>query len=342
MKQFWQLTSRAFLGGVVLTVALMAGIAQAAPISVITVDITPFVSPGGPTNTMGMALTAADTGGLFAITEVTPAAFRAMGAAALSGFDLIAINNHPVRIDDATLLGIGTTWQSVVGVNSGGRVILNSHDAPRFHMNRPTPGGPLFTGFEHFGVVALVRQAALWTGGVPGRTGFLVFNDAAPFQGVGGAGWGNAALNLPVAWGITDVNPWVNGGVIVDGGYTSIVTGNPAAAAYAGLTTARFALATIGSFSANQGDGSFHTIFGGFNGAILTPAETLINGGIGDVGGLLGSSNDFPSAGANGTAITLVRGASAVIPLPAAAWIGMSLLTSMGVVSFVRRRTCKG
>ena len=31
---------------------------------------------------------------LFAVTEVTPAAFRAMGAGALSTFDLIAINNH--------------------------------------------------------------------------------------------------------------------------------------------------------------------------------------------------------------------------------------------------------
>ena len=46
----------------------------------ITVDITPFVSPGFPQTTMGQALQAVDQGGDFIVTEVTPAAFAAMTA----------------------------------------------------------------------------------------------------------------------------------------------------------------------------------------------------------------------------------------------------------------------
>ena len=75
------------------TAFILAGVganAVAAPINVITVDCTPFVSPGigsfGPFNTMGMALLAVDQGGDFNVTEVTPAAFRAMPAGCTLGF----------------------------------------------------------------------------------------------------------------------------------------------------------------------------------------------------------------------------------------------------------------
>ena len=147
---------RLLIAGVV-TVGLVfaANPVAAAPINVITVDCTPFISPGfgsfGPFNTMGMALLAVDQGGDFNVTEVTPAAFRAMPAALLSGFDLIAINNHPARIDCGSGLGLGTTWHSVVGVFGGGRVALTSHDAQRFKLLRTPPALPLFTGFEPFG-----------------------------------------------------------------------------------------------------------------------------------------------------------------------------------------------
>ena len=150
-----------------LLAVLLPGTAQA-QISVLTVDCTPFLSPGpsagfGPQNTMGMALTSpsVDPGGLlFTVTEDTPAAFRARPAAGpgpplgLANFDLIAINNHPARLSDGCpfggggggggpFAGLGTTWPGVIGVASGGRVVLTSHDAPRFHMNAP-PGGAAF------------------------------------------------------------------------------------------------------------------------------------------------------------------------------------------------------
>ena len=102
--------------------SLCLGSAYAQPINVITVDCTPFVSPGftnfGLSNTMGMSLQQVDTGGLFNVTEVTPAAFRVMTAAQLSSYDLIAINNNTFRIDCGSGLGLGTTWQNVVGVNN--------------------------------------------------------------------------------------------------------------------------------------------------------------------------------------------------------------------------------
>ena len=83
---------------VALFVAFFVSHSAIAQINVITVDITPFVSPSGssfgPTNTMGMALQAVDQGGDFNVTEVTPAVFSAMTAAQLSAFDLIAINNQ--------------------------------------------------------------------------------------------------------------------------------------------------------------------------------------------------------------------------------------------------------
>ena len=158
-------------------------------IDILSVDITPLVSPGGsrfgPQNTIGMALQKADPGGLFQVTEVTPLAFQAMSAQELSTFDLIAVNNQPDRISP----GLGTTWHDVVGVERGGRVVLNSHDAVRFHFNAP-PGslggvdgfpmpGP---GVEPFGADDLVREAALWAGGIPGMTGLLIFNDAPFFN----------------------------------------------------------------------------------------------------------------------------------------------------------------
>ncbi len=143
---------------------------------------------------MGMALTSplVDPGAtLFAVTEVTPAVFRGMNAATLGAFDLIAINNHPARIDCGSGLGLGTTWPSVIGVASGGRVVLTSHDAPRFHMTAPpssTVMGTICPGCEPFGAPNLIRDAALWAGG-GNQTGLLIFNDAPGF--VGGSGWGS-------------------------------------------------------------------------------------------------------------------------------------------------------
>lgn len=300
------------LGALIRVAACLAifsmplGVAHA-QINVITVDATPFVSPGfssfGPQNTMGMALQAVDQGGDFNVTEVTPAIFAAMTAGALAVFDLIAINNDPTRIPG----GIGTTWQEVAGCGFG-RTMLNSHDAPRFHMNAPTPGPPLFTGFEPFGAPALVRQAALWAGGLPGTTGLLIFNDALNFRG--GVGWDNVELGpLPPAWGITDSgfqfsNPFP------DGGYTLITAAGLANPVYNGalgvpLSSVRFAQDSISSFSANIGDGSFHSIFATFNAALFTPTEVVQNAGVVNVGGFpVGSL--AAATGPDGTAITLI------------------------------------
>lgn len=290
------------------------------PINVITVDCTPFVSPGGgsfgPTNTMGMALQTTDLGGDFAVTEVTPAAFRGMTAAQLAAYDLIAINNHPARIDCGSGLGLGLTWQSVVGVHTGGRVVLTSHDAPRFKLTRTSPGPPLFTGNEPFGTLGLVRQAALWAGGVPGKTGLLVFNDAARFWSVGGSGWANPELNLPAAWGITDADQ--SGGNWTNGGYADILPGYHTHPIYDGtamggvvLSDVRGAPHSISSFSANIGDNSFHSVFGSFNNAIFAPTELVVNSGIVDVGGMClcaGVSVNGP----DGLAITLIRDIGAI------------------------------
>ena len=290
-----------------------------AQINVITVDCTPFVSPGagsfGPTNTMGMALQAVDQGSDFNVTEVTPAAFRAMNAAGLAAYDLIAINNHPQRLGDICLAGagggIGTTWQSVVGVNSGGRVVLTSHDAPRFKLQRTPPAPPLFTGLEPFGTFGLVRQSALWAGGVPGKTGLLVFNDAARFFTVGGVGWNNAELNLPAVWAISDLDQ--SGGFFLNGGYTDILPAFQSHPIYDGtaiggvvLSDVRFAMDSISSFSANVSDTSFHSIFASFNPAIFSPTEVVINAGIVDVLNLCFCSGSA-APGPNGTAITLIR-----------------------------------
>ena len=146
----------------------MIGMARA-QLNVITVDVSPF-GLFLPETTMGQALQNVDQGGEFNVTEVMPAVFAAMTAPQLAAFDLIAINNNPNRIAG----GIGATYQQVAGCGFG-RTMLNSHDAPRFHINFPGPGffpnpGP---GVEPFGADELVRQAALWAGGLPGTTGLI-------------------------------------------------------------------------------------------------------------------------------------------------------------------------
>ena len=298
-------------------IAFAAASSAEAQVSVLTVDCTPFVSPGpssyGPTHTMGMALQAVDQGSDFNVTEVTPAAFRAMTAAQLSAFDLIAVNNHPFRLGDGCVPGagngLGTTWHSAVGIISGGRVVLNSHDAPRFKLLRTPPTGPLFTGFEPFGTMDLVRQAGLWAGGLPGETGLLIFNDAARFvSGPGvpilGVGWDNPELNLPPAWGIVDLDQ--AGGQFMNGGYTDILPAFAGHPLYVGLSDQRFAQNTISSFSANMGDTSFHSVFDAFNPSIFTLTEVVTNAGIIDVGGLCTCAG-FAAPGPDGKAITLIR-----------------------------------
>jgi hypothetical protein len=195
--------------------------------------------------------------------------------------------------------------------------MLNSHDAPRFKMNfiippftGSTAGGNPGPGVQPFGADELVRQAALWAGGIPGKTGLLIFNDSARFGTVGGAGWGNAELNLPAAWGITDADQ-SGGGFAPGGGYTQIVPGNPAIAAYDGtlgvpLSDVRFAANSISSFAANIVDTSFHSIFGSYNAAIFTPVEVVQNSGVLDPGGYQIAEFTTVSA-ADGDAITLVR-----------------------------------
>jgi hypothetical protein len=132
---------RALLSAAASVMILLASATQA-QINVISVDCTPLVSPGGtsmgPSNTMGMSIQQVDMGGQFNVTEVTPQAFRGMTAAQLAAFDLIAVNNNPIRLGDNCVVGagngLGTTWQSVIGVQNGGRVVLSSHDAARFKI----------------------------------------------------------------------------------------------------------------------------------------------------------------------------------------------------------------
>ena len=130
---------------------LTTGLVHGQPLNVLTVDCNPGMSPGfsafGPQNTMGQALLAVDQGVDFIVTEVFPPSFRAQTAAQLSTYDVIVINNHPTLLGDNCVAGngngLGTTWHTVVGVQQcGGRVVLTSHDAPRFHMNAPAPGPP--------------------------------------------------------------------------------------------------------------------------------------------------------------------------------------------------------
>ena len=313
-----------------LVLGLMATIAQAVPISVITIDSAGGAgNPGFLESSMGEALMEVDQGGDFVVTEVTPAAFMAMTALQLAAFDLIAINNDPLRMAD-----IGTTWQNVVGINSGARIVLTSHDAARFHKNfvgnyfsGPGPG----PGFAPFGAPDFVRQAALYAGGAPGFTGLLIFNDSPEFRG--GIGWDNAFLNLPAAWNITDLNAFA-GANIVDGGYTDILAAFAAHPIYTGLTDARFGVNSINSFAANIGDASFAHVFNSFNAAIFTDTELLINAGVIDVGGLfLGQgANVAPVPGIDGKAITLIR---AQVPEPATALL---LASGLVVLAGGRRR----
>ena len=281
----------------------------------LTVDCTPLVSPGfssfGPQNTMGMALlepTIVNPGGtLFIVTEDTPAAFRARLAADLATFDLIAVNNHPARLGDGCVpgagTGLGTTWHSVIGIASGGRVVLTSHDALRFHMiASPLPAFNsieiVCPGCAPFGARQLIRDAALWAGGGT-STGLLIFNDSPPF--VGGSGWTNPELNLPAAWGITDVPAGVGG--ILGGGYTDILAAHPI---YAAVNDVRLVPLSINSFSANIGDDSYHSVFGSFD-PQFTVTEVVINSGNPDPGGF-GCCSPFDAVTApNDLAITLIR-----------------------------------
>ena len=295
--------------------------AEAAAINVLTVDCTPLVSPGigafGPTNTMGMALQAVDQGGDFNVIEDTPATFRARNAASLSAFDLIAINNHPVRLGDGCVSGagsgLGTTWQGVIGVNSGGRVLLTSHDTPRFHMTAtPGSGGGLSGGFpgpgiEPYGADELVRQAALWAGG-GSQTGLLIFNEGFPAA----LGWDNPELNLPAAWGISDLPQ----GQFLDGGYTDILPAFAAHPVYAGLSDSRFGVDSVSSFAANVGDASWHQIFASFDATIFAPTEVVTNSGVVNVGGLLPLGTLLAPTAPDGTAITLIRDEGAAPPPP--------------------------
>ena len=282
--------------------------ALADPVKILSVDVTPFVSPGpsryGPQNTMGMALELVDTGGLFDLTEVTPAQFRAMSSAQLAAFDLIALNNHPVRLNG----GIGTKWHGVVGVARGGRLVLSSHDAPRFHMNVPPgaldfpPDGP---GVEPFGAPELIRQSALWAGGVPGRTGLLVFNDASFFGFGNGLGWNNKELRLPEEWGITDLDPFqspLNGD-----GYTDIVPAFEAHPLYALLSDVRFDVNSITSFGGNVTAASFHTSFRSFEAGIFAASEVIANAGDPNPGDLNVPGFNPPAPGLDGRAVALVR-----------------------------------
>lgn len=295
-----------------LALCLLASVASA-QINVITVDVTPMVSPGntsfGMSNTMGMALQQADLGGKFNVTEVTPAAFQLLNAAQLAAYDLIAINNNPARI--GPMPGLGVVWQGVIGVNAGGRVFLCSHDAPRFKMI-VAPGSTCFTGFgpEPFGAIQLVNQAALWAGGGK-RTGLLIFNDSVGQVGNGvipGVGWNNPELNLPAAWGISDSMQWT---WPTDGGYTDILLAWAGHPIYVGLNDVRLTPNSISSFAANIVDDTFHSVFATFNAAIFTPTEEIINAGVVDVGGIGagpgGCGVTVAVPGPNGLAISLIR-----------------------------------
>lgn len=302
---------------VLLSVLAISPSTAQAQINVLTVDCTPFVSPGpsatfGPTNTMGMSVQQVDMGGQFNVTEVTPPAFRGLTAAQLATFDVIAVNNNPSRIDCGSGLGLGTTWHSVIGVQSGGRVVLTSHDAARFKIIIP-PGAAFFgagapgPGVEPFGADDIVRSMVIWAGSGTG-TGMVIFNDSAGFSTVGGQGWNNPELNLPAAWGIGDSNQ--TGGSPCDGGYSDILPAFATHPIYQGLSDARFGVDSVSSFAANIGDGSFHSIFGSFNPAIFAPTEVVINAGIIDVGGFnatFGIGAYCSPAGPDGTAITLIR-----------------------------------
>lgn len=308
----------------------LAGPAAAA-IDVLTVDCTPFVPTGptayGPGRTMGLSLQLVDPSNtLFNVTEVTPATFRSFTAAQLATYDLIAVNNRRDRIDcDGTGLGLGTTWHAAVGVGAGGRVLLVSHDAARFHVIVP-PGstsmgsasGPC-PNCEPFGADELVRDAALWAGGGACAPGLLIFNDAFCFDGHpnGGQGWNNPELNFPATWAITDV---AEPSCIGDGGRTDILPAFAAHPVYANVTDSRLAPNSISSFAANVGDNSFHSAFGSYEASIFTVTEVMINNGVVDPGGF-GCCAMNPGSGIpNGTALTLLRDENCATPAVRRTW----------------------
>jgi hypothetical protein len=312
------------LGSLGLLTAVPTG---AVPIDVLTVDCTPFVSPGftafGPGQTMGMALQLVDPfNTLFNVTEVDPAAFQAMTAAQLAAFDLIAINNRRNRLDCGAggPVGLGTTWHSVVGVAAGGRVVLTSHDAPRFHLivgpgTVPWAAPAGCANCEPWGADELVRDAALWAGSGC-QTGLLIFNDAWCFENAG-MGWNNPELDLPPAWGISDVPELA---CIADGGHTDILPAFTLHPIYTNVNDARLAPNSISSFGANVGDNSFHSAFATYNAGIFTVTEEMINNGVVDPGGFNCCSftpiDDIP----DGTAITLIRDDDCPVPVEKASW----------------------
>ena len=312
-------TRSILLAAAPLATALALSAPAHAQLNVISVDCTPFTSPGitsfGFSNTMGMSLQQVDPANtLFNVTEVTPPAFRALTAAQLATYDLIAINNHPARISDNCIPGspgLGTTWHSVIGINSGSRIHLNSHDAARFKIIVPpnaTPFSLACPGCEPFAADDLIRQAALWAGG-GSQTGLMIFNDSARFPTVGGVGWNNPELNLPAAWGISDSDQFP-GGLFTDGGYTRILPAFSGHPIYTGLTDVRLAPNSVSSFAANIVDDSFHSVFATYNAAIFTPTEQIVNAGVIDVGGLnaqFGIGTNLPAPGPDGLAVSLIR-----------------------------------
>jgi len=324
-----------------------------AQINVITVDCTPFVSPNntsfGPDNTMGMSLQQVDLGGQFNVTEVTPPAFRALTAAQLAAYDLIAINNNPLRLSDncdgLAPSGIGTTWQGVIGINSGGRVFLTSHDAARFKVIVPpfstswgNPPSPC-PGCEPFGADELIRQAALWAGG-GNQTGLLMFNDSARFPTVGGVGWDNPETNLPAAWNITDADQ--TGGTQTDGGYTDILAAFAVHPIYLGMTDSRLGVNSLSSFAANISDGSYHSVFATYEPTIFTPTELVINAGVIDVGGwnaVVGNGTYLSVNGPDGLAVSLIRDETSSVPFnTTSGFVALTLLFLSGLVVLVARR----
>ena len=85
----------------------------------------------------------------------------------------------------------------IATADCGGRIMLNGHDAPRFHITATpfsTPMSFACPGCEPFGTDELVRDAALWAGSGTG-TGLVIFNDSQGFSG--SLGWNNPELNLP-------------------------------------------------------------------------------------------------------------------------------------------------
>jgi hypothetical protein len=132
----------------------------------------------------------------------------------------------------------------------------------------------------------------------------LIFNDAARFGAIGGVGWDNPELNLPAAWGITDLNQ--SGGAFLSGGYTDILPAFATHPVYGGLSDVRFGVNSISSFAANVSDASFHSIFGAYNPAIFRPTEVMVNAGILDPGNF-NIFGDNPAPGPDGSAITLIR-----------------------------------